>query len=59
MIYLGKSKNHKRKDIFSLFPEKNNYHKIFPRYFVSQKLKTLDDTKLYKFMKIQNQPFFL
>ena len=55
MIYLGKSKNHKRKDIFSPVPEKNNYHKIFPRYFVSQKLKTLDDTKLYKFMKIQNE----
>ena len=55
MIYLGKSKNHKRKDIFSPVPEKNSYHKIFPRYFVSQKLKTLDDTKLYKFMKIQNE----
>ena len=55
MIYLGKSKNHKRKEIFSPVPDKNNYHKIFPKYFVSQKLKTLDDTKLYKFMKVQNE----
>ena len=55
MVYLGKSKNHKRKEIFSPVPDKNNYHKIFPKYFVSQKLKTLDDTKLYKFMKVQNE----
>ena len=54
IIYLGKMKGYKRKEIYSPVPDKNNYHKIFPRYFVSQELKVLDDTKLYKFMKIQN-----
>ncbi|WP_300356561.1 PD-(D/E)XK nuclease family protein [Fusobacterium sp.] len=55
MICLGKMRGHKRKDIFSPVPERNNYHKVFPKYFVSQELKVLDDTKLYKFMKIQNE----
>ena len=55
IIYLVKSGEQKRKDIFSPAPEKNNYHKIFPKYFTSQELKVLDDTKLYKFMKVQNE----
>lgn len=49
----GSTKQGKR-DLFSPQPERNNLHKIFPKYFISQKLKTLDDTLLYKFMKIEN-----
>ncbi|MGO3801649.1 MAG: PD-(D/E)XK nuclease family protein [Fusobacterium sp.] len=40
-------------DIFTPNPERNNFHKILPRYFKSQRLKVLDDTKLYRFMSNQ------
>lgn len=42
-------------EIFSPVPENSSYHKIFPKYFLSQKQNVLDDTKLYKFMKVQNE----
>ena len=43
------------KEIFSPVAESNRYCKIFPKYFIKQKLDILDDTRLYKFMKVQNQ----
>lgn len=54
LLYLLK-KTSGRVEIFSPAPEKNNYHKIFPKYFISQQLSVLDNTKLYKFMNIQNE----
>lgn len=52
LIYLHKEGENPF-DIFSPNPEMNNFHKILPKYFKSQKLKVLDDTKLYRFMDKQ------
>lgn len=54
LIYLLKKEEKNIKEIFSAVPDKNRYSELFPKYFISQKLKVLDDTKLYKFMKMQN-----
>lgn len=43
------------KEIFSPVADNNRYCKIFPKYFIKQNLDTLDDTKLYQFMKVQNE----
>lgn len=55
MIYILKNDGEKfTRDIYSPASDRNIYHKIFSKYFSSQKMNVLDNTKLYKFMKIQN-----
>lgn len=54
LIWILKNDEKNIKEIFSSVPDKNRYAQLFPKYFASQKMKILDDTKLYKFMKIQN-----
>lgn len=43
-----------KKELFSPLPERNNYHKILPKYFITQQLHILEDTNLYKFMSLEN-----
>lgn len=55
LIYNINFKNsNSKKDLYSPLPERNNYSKMFPKYFITQKLNILDDTLLYKFMQAEN-----
>lgn len=58
LIYLLREEKKERntaKDVFSPAAENSRYSEVFPKYFVSQKMAVLEDTKLYEFMKIQNE----